>query len=81
MIFLLGIIAGLLIAILIVVTMTYFRRVIEHKTVVVEKMIENAGPKPQGFIFEPEDEASEAREQIIARNKALGIDTPLSQLR
>jgi len=47
-----GIILGLLIAILIVATLTYFRRVIEHKVEITSKQIEAKGPKPKGFIIE-----------------------------
>ena len=80
MLFLLGIITGFLIAVLIVVTLTYFRRVIEHKTVVIEKMIENAGPRPKGFIIEPDSEAEEARAKIIEENKRQGRDTKVEDL-
>lgn len=80
MYFFLGIITGLLIAILIVVTLTYFRRVIEQKTTIIEKQIENLGPRPSGFLIEPESPAEEARRQIIARNSKEGKSTKLSEL-
>ena len=80
MMFTIGIVIGLLIAILVVVTLTFFRRVIEHKVTVIEKQIDAVGPKPKGFIIEPEDEASEARSEIIAENKKRGRDTPLEDL-
>jgi len=80
MIFLAGIIIGLLIAILVVATMTYFRRVIENKVTIVEKHIEAVGPKPKGFVFEPEDDAEEARNDIIRKNAAMGRDTKLEDL-
>ena len=78
--FVLGAITGIAIGTLIVVIMTYFRRVIEHKVVVMEKMIENAGPRPKGFIFEPDSEAEEARAKIIDENKRQGRDTKLEDL-
>ena len=78
MIFILGIIIGLLIALIIICLMTYFRRIIEHKTVIIEKMIENAGPKPKGYIIEPESDIEESRARIIAENKAAGKDTHFS---
>ena len=80
MMFTIGILIGLLIAILIVATLTYFRRVIEHRVSIIEKQIDAVGPKPKGFIIEPEDEASEARNQIIAENRRKGRDTNISEL-
>lgn len=78
--FILGIITGFLIAILIVAVLTYFRRLIEHKTVVIEKMIENAGPRPKGFIIEPDSDAEQSRARIIEENKRQGRDTKLEDL-
>ena len=60
--------------------MTYFRRVIEHKVTVIEKQIEMVGPRPKGFIIEPDSEADEIRAGIIARNRSQGRDTKLSEL-
>lgn len=77
---LLGIIIGLLIAILVLLTLTYFKSVVENKIAVVQKTIENAGPRPQGFIFEPYDDARESREEIIERNRAQGKDTYVEEL-
>lgn len=76
----LGIITGFIIAVLIVATLTYFRRVIEHKTVIIEKMIENAGPRPKGFIIEPDSDAEQSRARIIDENKRQGRDTKLEDL-
>lgn len=78
--FLIGIITGLLIATILVVTMVYFRRAIEHKTTVVENRIESAGPRPRGSVFVPPDDAEEVRESIIEKNRRQGRDTPLSDL-
>jgi hypothetical protein len=75
-----GFVVGLIVAILIVAVLTYFKKSIEHKTTVLERLVESKGPKPKGFISVPLDEATEAREDIIARNRALGKDTPLSDL-
>uniref|UniRef100_A0A6H1ZQH6 Uncharacterized protein n=1 Tax=viral metagenome TaxID=1070528 RepID=A0A6H1ZQH6_9ZZZZ len=79
-IFILGYIAGIVTAILIVTTLTYFRRVIERKVNIIEKQIKVAGPRLKGFIIEPPSEAEEVRAQIIAKNKAQGKDTPISEL-
>jgi len=75
-----GIILGLLTAILIVATLTYFRRVIEHKVEITTKQIEAKGPKPKGFIIEAESDADEARQEIIKNNKRLGRDTRMEEL-
>lgn len=78
--FILGIIVGLLIAVFIAVILTYFRRFIETRIEVIEKTIENAGPRPKGEVIIPEDEGDITRKEIIARNQAAGKDTPLSDL-
>lgn len=80
MLFFFGYIIGILNALTILVVMVYFRRPIEHTTTILQTQIENAGPKPKGYIFEPESEAQEIRSEIIQRNKARGIDTRLSDL-
>ena len=80
MIFALGIIIGLLIAILVVSTLTFFRRIIEQKIDIVEKQVDLVGPRPRGFIVEPLDEAEEIRSSIIAENKKRGVDTPIKDL-
>lgn len=80
LIFLFGFVIGVLIALLVVVTLIFFRRVIEQKTTIIEKKIENAGPHPKGYVFEPQSLADEARQKIIDRNKAQGRDTPVSDL-
>ena len=80
MIFILGYIAGLITATLIVSTLIYFRRAIEHKVSVIEKHIESTGPKPKGFLIDPINEAEEARQAIIKKNQAAGRETKLSDL-
>lgn len=80
MFFALGYLAGLATAILIVAVLTFFKKTIEHKTKVIEKIVSSKGPAPKGFIFEAPDEADEARDEIIAKNRAQGKDTLLSDL-
>lgn len=75
-----GISIGILNAIVVFVLMAYFRRVIEHKTTIIEKQIESKGPKPKGYIIEPISESDEIREQIIKKNRKLGRDTKLEEL-
>lgn len=78
--FVLGIIVGLLNALFVLVVLIYYRRVIEHKTTIIEKMIENAGPRPKGGIYMPPDENDELREQIIEKNRREGKDTKFEEL-
>ena len=76
----LGILIGLLIAILIVSTLTFFRRVIEHKVTIIEKQVDLKGPRPKGHIYEP-DENEDLREEIIEENKKRGRSTTIEELR
>jgi len=78
--YILGIITGILISLVCMVTMVYFKRVIEHKVTIIEKQVENRAPSPKGFLIDPESEADEARAEIIKKNKQQGKDTPLSEL-
>lgn len=78
--FTLGYILGILTATFILVALVYFRKVIESKITVIQKQIETAGPRPRGFIVEPDSEADEVRADIIAKNRALGRDTKLEEL-
>lgn len=77
--FALGLISGLLIATLIVVTITFFRKTIEEKIEIIEKKV--SGPRPKGFIVDPIDVADEIREKVIQKNKDKGQDTPIEELR
>ena len=81
MLFALGLIAGLLIATLVVVTLTFFRRVIEKRIEIIQKQIEAKGPKPKGFIVEPPSQADDVREHVIEENRGKGLDTPIEDLR
>jgi hypothetical protein len=80
MLFALGVIIGILVSVLIVVTVAYFKKPIEHFTKVIEKQIEIHGPRPKGFLIEPDSEADVERQKLIERNNALGKDTKLSEL-
>lgn len=79
--FLLGIIAGLIVALLFVLVLVFFRSQVETKTKIVERWVERQGPRPTGSIFTPEDEAEEVRKEIIKKNRMEGKDTPISELR
>ena len=76
-----GIIIGLLIAILFFVILSYFRTQIEKKVLQLSKRVEVKNPEVRGGIFLPDDEIDIEREEIIKKNKKAGIDTPFSELR
>lgn len=78
--FFLGLIVGLLVAILVVVTVIYFRKVIESRIEVIRSQVELSGPRPKGYIIEPEAEAEEVRNNIIKKNKEEGKDTYFKDL-
>ena len=80
MLFFLGIITGITISTLIVVVLLYMRRPVERTVERLQRRIESAGPRPKGYIVEPDDEAEEARQEIIARNKRLGRATKIEEL-
>lgn len=75
----LGIIIGLLIAIILLLTELVLAA--RGKTIIqrLYQQVE-AKTKPTGWIFEPPSEADVAREQIIKRNDEQGIDTNFSDL-
>ena len=78
--FALGIIVGLLISILIMAILSYFKKPIERNLKFVSDRLENAGPRPRGMIIEPDSDADEVRNQVIKNNRKLGKDTPISEL-
>jgi len=80
MLFLLGILTGFILAIFIAVVLAYYRVMAESKIHSIEKQIELKGPRPQGFIIEPPEEAEEARLNIIAQNRAKGRATKFEEL-
>lgn len=80
MLFALGYIAGLVTAALIIATVTYLRVPLERTLDVATKAIMLSGPRPKGYILEPEPEAEEARREHIRRNAERGKDTPIEEL-
>ena len=81
MLFIIGYIIGILTAILIFMILAYFRASIEQRIKIIEKQMWNAGPKPKGAILLPEDDAEIARREIIEKNRAVGKDTHIDELR
>lgn len=60
--------------------MVYFRPEITEAVERIEAEITERRSPETGDIFVPKTEEEEAREEIIAQNRARGIDTPISQL-
>lgn len=80
MLFALGYIAGLATSALIVAALAYFKSPIERFVDSAAKGLQNAGPRPRGGIYLPKDEADEARDRIVAENRAKGKDTRIDEL-
>lgn len=81
MLFALGIVAGLVIAVLVFIVVLLFRKPLEHHIEIVGKQIELASPiRERGGIFMPKTDTDELRESIIEENAAQGKDTPISEL-
>lgn len=79
--FLLGVVAGFAVATLVVATVIYLRAPIERTLDVATKAIMLSGPRPKGYIFEPEPEEEEARRERIRENTEQGRDTTVEELR
>ena len=80
MLFFLGFIAGIAIAGLVMAALAYFRSPVEVFLNAAAKDLQNAGPRPRGAIYMPRDDAAVARDEIVAENRAKGVDTPISEL-
>lgn len=78
--FALGYLAGIGTAIMVFTVLAFFRAGIEKRVRIIETVLGNAGPKPKGAIFVPEDDVTISRREIIEKNKRAGRDTPISEL-
>jgi len=78
--FILGLITGILIAVLVVATLIFFKSPIKQYINIIEKKISNAGPRPRGFVSEPMSDNELTREEILKENGEKGIDTPIKDL-
>ena len=76
----LGIILGIVISSLIFTILAFFRAGIEKRVKIIETVLGQAGPRPTGAIFMPEDEVEIDRKKIIEENRRHGKDTPISEL-
>lgn len=78
--FYLGLITGLVVALLVIATLAYFKSPVEKAALQVERQISSKGPKPKGLIVMPTTEADDDRQEIIKRNSKLGKPTKLADL-
>lgn len=78
--FILGVIVGLIIAILIFAILAFLRLSIERRVKIIQTLLENTGPRPQGYVIEPEDETDIIRKNIIEKNRKEGKDTRIEDL-
>ena len=76
----LGIIIGLLIATLVILTVVFLRHPLEKHLRIVEQKVSSAGPQPRGMIIMPDSEAEELRQEIIEENRQHGRPTKLQDL-
>lgn len=78
--FALGYIAGIITMTFVFVVLAFFRSAIEKRITIIEKTLQNAGPKQKGFIIMPEDDSEILRKEIIEKNRREGKDTHISEL-
>jgi len=75
-----GWIAGMVTAAFIAIVLAYFRAPLISKMTAIEAKAAMAGPRPKGFIIDPEPEEDIIRREHIKANAERGRDTPLSEL-
>ena len=81
MLFIAGIIIGLLVAAIIGLTVVFLRHPLEKYITRYESRISAAGPQLRGEIIMPDSEEEEIRQEIIEENRQRGRDTPINNLR
>ena len=79
--FILGYIAGILTPLTCFVILAYFKESVRTKLDLIERTLSNAGPRRKGAIILPEKESDVARKEHIRKNRELGKDTPIDELR
>ncbi len=78
--YLLGIITGIVLAGLVFTILAFFRAGIEKRIKIIENQLGSAGPKPKGYIFEPDEDVEIARQELLRENNKKGVDTKLEDL-
>lgn len=79
--FILGYIAGMVTATLIFAVLAFFRAGIEKRVRIIETVLGNAGPKPTGAVFLPEDDSETVRRDFVAKRAERGQRTTLTDLK
>lgn len=79
--FILGYLTGIVTATLIFVVLAFFRAGIEKRVRIIETVLGNAGPKPTGAVFLPEDDSVEVRREFVSKRAARGQRTTLTDLK
>lgn len=81
LLFILGIVVGVIISAIIVVAVMFFRTPIERRLKEIVRVVDRVSPSaPKGFVFEPPTEQDEAREAIIQKNSERGAATKIRDL-
>ena len=75
-----GVVIGILISILLIIVLFYFRHPIVRGVSVAETILTDIAPRPRGFICNPLTELQESRNEIIERNRSQGLDTNVKDL-
>lgn len=79
MLYILGIITGILVSLVVLSATIYLRKDIEKTIKIIERNVPTK--KEKGFIVDPPDPNDEIREEIIRKNKKKGKDTHIDELR
>lgn len=78
--FILGLLTGLLISLVILVSILFLRTPINKTYTQVTQVVDKYRPKEKGALFEPLTDIEEQRQDILNKNNLAGKDTPLSDL-
>lgn len=76
----LGIIIGMLIAVICMLTEIFFRNKKSGIASILEDIDKKLKPKNKAYIIMPKNEEEEAREKIIKNNEKTGRDTRLEEI-
>lgn len=77
--FSLGVVVGILLSVIFFATSVYLNHIRKNPVQIIPQRIENLA-RAKGSIYEPKDDLSFAREEILQKNKMAGIDTNLTEL-
>lgn len=80
MLFILGIIVGILISLLVCVLFVLFKQPLQHTVRVGEKNIAKHAVKKKGIVIDPMTPSEEFRQNVISENNRKGRDTHINEL-